>query len=225
MKREKVVHATISDMNDSVISAILFDVGGVLVSDYDIQSDLRNALHNPEHFDQQWPKALHDYESGFIDESMFLRRLGCDHPSPEQYDRLTRGFRDHQVYFQNVITFARSLTTHGLQIGILSNAMPSHSAILQQAGIYDGFRPCLLSWQIGHHKPERGAFISALSALNLSDHPEHVLFIDNHQNNLDAAAACGMHTLLAVRQATQAQTEQMIIMGITDKLLSLGVVL
>lgn len=70
-------------MNDSVISAILFDVGGVLVSDYDIQSDLRNALHNPEHFDQQWPKALHDYESGFIDESVFLQRLGCDHPSPE----------------------------------------------------------------------------------------------------------------------------------------------
>lgn len=69
------------------------------------------------------------------------------------------------------------------------------------------------------------AFTSALSALNLSDHPEHVLFIDNHQNNLDAAAACGMHTLLAVRQATQAQTEQMIIMGITDKLLSLGIVL
>ena len=205
------------------ITTILFDVGGVLINSYDyVTNDVRQALGNPDGFDQRWPAAIHRYGSGTIDRATFWRELGCDHPTNAQQDSIVKGFRETLTIRNQMMEYAAHLAIQGLRVGILSDTIPEHAEVLRQSGVYDEaiFDPCLLSYETGHRKPAPATYIHALGRLSLCHCPESVLFVDDRMKNIATAAATGMRTVHAVQCATQAETEATIINDIAAKLQS-----
>lgn len=205
------------------ITTILFDVGDVLIDNYDyVTNDVCQALGSPDGFDQRWPAAIHRYGSGTINRAAFWRELGCDHPTNAQQDSIVKGFRETLTIRNQVMEYAAHLATQGLRVGILSDTIPEHAEVLQQSGVYDEaiFDPCLLSYETGHRKPAPATYVHALGHLGLHHCPESVLFVDDRMKNIATAAATGMRTVHAVQRATQAETEATIINDIATKLQS-----
>ncbi len=86
------------------------------------------------------------------------------------------------------------LKQQGIQVGMLSNIDDRYIQLIRSFGFYDPFSPCLLSAEIGLEKPDRKAYELLLSALNLPAHS--VLFVDDLQENVDAAKELGIDALL-----------------------------
>lgn len=87
-----------------------------------------------------------------------------------------------------------TLKNRGIKIGVLSNTLPSVNRTLQAVGLADLIDVALSTCLIGTHKPEAGAFEYALAELGF-DAPQ-VLFVDDKQENIDAAQALGMPATL-----------------------------
>ncbi|GAA0521393.1 HAD family phosphatase [Deinococcus depolymerans] len=100
--------------------------------------------------------------------------------------------------FMKPVPAARAVLTElrgrGLRLGVLSNTLPSIDRTLAFLGLHDLIDVAVATCTVGIHKPEPGAYRHALGALGL-DAPE-VLFIDDKQENVDAALALGMHAAL-----------------------------
>lgn len=87
-----------------------------------------------------------------------------------------------------------ALKDAGYQVGMLSNVKGYHAAIVREQGYYELFHPCLLSHEIGVEKPDSEAYRILLGTLGLN--PEEVVFVDDQQQNVDAANALGIHGVL-----------------------------
>ncbi|GAA5437358.1 phosphatase Rv3376 [Deinococcus aquaticus] len=86
------------------------------------------------------------------------------------------------------------LRARGLRLGVLSNTLPSIDRTLEFLGLNDLIDVAVATCTVGIHKPEPGAYRHALNALGLD--AAEVLFIDDKQENVDAALALGMHAAL-----------------------------
>ena len=83
---------------------------------------------------------------------------------------------------------------------LVSNTNATHiNAIRKNAGPYlwnnfiKQFKSLLLSFEIGHRKPDETYFKYALELMNVK--PNTVLFIDDSDENIEAAAKLGIKTL------------------------------
>lgn len=96
--------------------------------------------------------------------------------------------------FMKPVPYAREvleeLRARGLKIGVLSNTLPSIGCTLEAVGLHDLVDVAVATCTVGIHKPDAGAFLHAAAALGLR--PEEVLFVDDKQENVDAARALGM---------------------------------
>ncbi len=84
---------------------------------------------------------------------------------------------------------------------ILSNTNPiMFNGVIARAFAQEGldvhayFDGITVSYEAGYNKPDRGIFDYAISTMGIV--PAETLFLDDGQENLDAAAALGFHTLL-----------------------------
>ncbi|WP_338014423.1 HAD-IA family hydrolase [Deinococcus cavernae] len=87
-----------------------------------------------------------------------------------------------------------ALRGRGLKIGVLSNTLPSIERTLEAIGLGDVVDVALATCTLGVHKPELEAFTLAAQAMQV--HPREVLFVDDRQENVDAARQVGMHAYL-----------------------------
>lgn len=87
-----------------------------------------------------------------------------------------------------------SLRARGLRLGVLSNTLPSIDRTLAFLGLNDLIDAAVATCTVGLHKPEPGAYHAAAQALGVP--AGTVLFIDDKQENVDAARAVGMHAAL-----------------------------
>ena len=78
-------------------------------------------------------------------------------------------------------------------VALLSNASTHLQKDLDLCGIGDAFDLVVGSAEIGIAKPERGAFLSATTGLGVA--PGRALFVDDRQENVDAASAVGMRAV------------------------------
>ncbi len=101
--------------------------------------------------------------------------LGSVAPRPEMYDLLLALPED-------------------LVVGLLSNNYPVISSFLRAEESFDRFDAAVFSNEEGVKKPREEAFQLALERMGLS--PEEVLFVDDHPDNVAAAARLGFKTHL-----------------------------
>ncbi|UBV43793.1 HAD family phosphatase [Deinococcus taeanensis] len=86
------------------------------------------------------------------------------------------------------------LRNQGLRVGVLSNTLPSIDRTLKFVGLDDLVDAAVATCTVGVHKPEPGAYLHAAQQLGVP--PREILFVDDKQENVDAARAVGMHATL-----------------------------
>ena len=80
------------------------------------------------------------------------------------------------------------------KIGIISDTWPSIDRILQSGEMADLFDYKTYSCHLGVYKPHEKMYLHALAQMNLP--PEQTVFVDDGEENLDGAAACGIRPIL-----------------------------
>ena len=81
-----------------------------------------------------------------------------------------------------------------IPVALLSNIDERLSKLIREFGLYDPFNPCLLSWEIGARKPNAKAYEILLERLGLPS--ADVVFIDDKEENVEAAKKIGIDALL-----------------------------
>ena len=103
-----------------------------------------------------------------------------------------------------MLTLLDTLAKSGLTLGLLSNIPPEMAdEFLERHAWLDRFAVLGLSCRIGLVKPERAAFDWCIRGLGIE--PARILFVDDREENIHAARACGMQTHLFTDSATFAQ--------------------
>lgn len=180
--------------------AILFDVGGVLLTNGWDRQERANAVQH-FHLDAEDLEARHlaifaaweRDEVGldeYLDEAVFYK------PRPFSRDE----------FFQFVLGQSKPLTGGALSIlgeiaasdkcmvGALNNeARATNEYRFAQFGLRDYFQVAFSSCYLGLRKPEPAIYRRTLDMLGRP--AERVLFIDDRQQNLDSAASAGMKTI------------------------------
>lgn len=191
-------------MTQSGIAVVLFDVGGVLVTSRPNAATVADILGLPAaetDVVDMVDKALwfhrEAYDAGASDRE-FWDSVAGDCGLPELDDvtvaRLVRedvGRSEHPD--ADSLALARALHSHGVRLGILSNAPVAIAHAIETWPWADIFDTFTFSGPLGQCKPERAIYRSALDALGVG--PEEVLFIDDREPNLRAAELIGMATL------------------------------
>jgi putative hydrolase of the HAD superfamily len=89
-----------------------------------------------------------------------------------------------------MVNLIKELQKQGYQTALLSNAGERPAAIRRRSRFYPLFQPALFSADIGSKKPDRKVYEILLNQLKVP--PQAVLFIDNKQENIDAAKLLGI---------------------------------
>lgn len=194
------------DMTDTAprVTAALFDVGGVLVTnrpDPTRVALLLGMTPTPEsvslvdhsiwfHRDaydagcsdrEFWDRVAGDCGLGEIDDDTLLDLVQEDVSRSETPD-------------PGALVFARELHDMGLRLGILSNApVAIASAIRTRPWVLGLFESFTFSGPLGETKPERAIYRQAVEDIGVP--ADKILFIDDRAPNLRAAQLLGMSTL------------------------------
>ena len=199
-----------------MINAVLFDYGGVLTPGGTAGSHaamLSTQLGIP--VPSESVEDLHRaFRVGSITTGAFVAAVHTRFP-----ERL--GDLDEHVWHwpellrrhDRIYDLARRLRARGMPTGILSNVWPPIAQLLARAGAYDGFKPLVLSCEVGHAKPEPAVYHLTLRRLGLA--AEEVLLIDDQPRHLAAARDAGMRVLLMTGEA-QVEREAAALVGLPD---------
>jgi len=181
------------------ISAVLFDIGGVLVALDGIPS-LAAFLgvephHEPLHAMWMASPSVVAHETGKIGATEFAAGVVVDLGLPVTADVFLRDFRN---WPKRVLPGALELLDEiprTYRVAVLSNTSAVHWDSIVAAGLASRFDETYLSHQIGHLKPATEAFLVALEGMKLP--PSEVLFLDDGLRNVEAARALGIRGHLA----------------------------
>jgi putative hydrolase of the HAD superfamily len=92
-----------------------------------------------------------------------------------------------------VLELISSLRVSGLTISLASNQQRHRAGyMINHLGYERLFDHLFFSYDLGHKKPSKEYFIASLSRLEME--PSEVLFIDDHQANVDSALGVGLNS-------------------------------
>jgi putative hydrolase of the HAD superfamily len=138
-----------------------------------------------------WDLRTEDDETAFWDDygQELMRRVGLP-PAEAAVFMAEYPYERFMKPVPHARAVLRELRARGLRIGVLSNTLPSIDRTLEAVGLDDLVDVAVATCTVGVHKPEAGAFLHAAAALGLL--PGEILFVDDKQENVDAARALGM---------------------------------
>ena len=182
-------------------AGLLIDAGGVLTTDLFASFDafcagaglpetsfLRMYRESPE-----MAALLHRLELGELDheqaEPQLARLLGLP---PERARGLFAALYSEVGLVPEMTAAVQGLHDAGVRTGLLSNSW--WFPIYEDAFYERAFDVQLISGRCGVRKPDRRMFELGLEALGLT--PQRVVFVDDFEENLEAAAALGMTVAL-----------------------------
>ncbi len=179
------------------IEAAIFDVGQVLHS-YDpkpIHRDIMNTLGiSQDQFRQNWNPLTIKLELGIIIEDEYWKKFkeetGSTATLPEE-SLLVRKYGEGFSVFDDVLDVAKTLKKQGIKIAILSNSIEPHYQFNKKVGLYDEFPTQVFSHQVGLRKPDSKIYELTLNQLGIT--PEKALFIDDRDENIEAAKNLGIN--------------------------------
>jgi HAD superfamily hydrolase (TIGR01509 family) len=95
------------------------------------------------------------------------------------------------VLFSDAITALRSMQAEGVTTAIVSNCSLTTAALVDRLGLRDAVDRVVLSFEVGHVKPDEEIFRHTLDLLGL----DTALFVDDQVAYLDGAARVGLSTV------------------------------
>jgi putative hydrolase of the HAD superfamily len=181
------------------IRAVISDLGGVIVRTYDHQPRARweRRLGMAPHALERlvfWGEAGGKAALGQIDPDdvwvWVIDRLGL---TPDDRPALESDFWAGDRVDDRLIDYFRGLRPR-LKTALLSNAWTSlRAALKDQWHIADAFDVVVISAEVGLAKPDPRIFELALAQLGLA--PEEGVFLDDMQENIDAARLVGLRAV------------------------------
>jgi FMN phosphatase YigB (HAD superfamily) len=179
---------------DHLVSAVLFDVGGVLVALDGMPSLARliGGSTSPGALHQRWmeSRSVRLHETGRISAEEFAAGVVSDLDLQISPEAFLDGFAawlqgPHPGAFELVACIPRKY-----RVAALSNVSAFHWALINP-GIPTRFERLYLSYETGYLKPAPEAFLTALDDLRLP--ASEVLFLDDAPANVGAARALGVN--------------------------------
>jgi epoxide hydrolase-like predicted phosphatase len=188
------------------LQAVIFDIGGVLV-DADLESYASLAApvfgSTVENVRAAVQTNILGLETGKIDTAKFWEQVGT------QLDKSQKGFKarpsdTNSIWRQAIVQRFKinqklldlcwSIQSRGIVVGALSNTIRDHAEYLASKGVYQPFKPLLLSCEVGLRKPDPAIYKLCLQKVGKS--AKDCLFVDDSQTNIDGAKKAGMQTHL-----------------------------
>jgi putative hydrolase of the HAD superfamily len=183
----------------SVIRAIFWDVGGVLLSnawDHKQRAAALEHFHlDEEEFHDRHEMVVSSFERGKITLDEYLDRTIFYRSRPFTPD----AFRDYMYSlsqpFPDVLQFAQALTDSGKYfMGTINNeSRELNDYRIEKYGLRNIFRLFVSSCFVGFRKPERDIYRLALETTQIR--AEQCCFIDDRALNLECAVKLGMQTI------------------------------
>jgi 8-oxo-dGTP diphosphatase len=184
-----------------MLRAIIFDVGNVLISwsGESVYADIKEELgFDDEQLALFSKKYLGKLGRGEITEE----ELWADAEKELQIRKvnvsenlLGRKPETEGVVFRDVLEFAKELKSRGFKLALMSNTISAHEKVFTSKGITEPFEHIFLSHKVGLRKPDPNIYLHALQQLQVK--PSEALFIDDLQENVEAAQKLGMYVLHA----------------------------
>ena len=174
-------------------NVILFDLGGVIINWNDdwLYDEITSQLKEPfEKIKTKYNANLCSLFESKINENEFWDLvLGSDNIIDDKI--ISKTFLKKSSINYDFLNFAKSLKTNGQLIGILSNLTPETSTCIEK-NILEDFDYHFYSNSIKLSKPNPEIYQYVCEQIN----SQKILFIDDKQENLDAAKVFGIETLL-----------------------------
>ena len=172
---------------------ILFDIGGVLINWKDewLFTEISEQLQMPfEKIESKFNANLCSLFESKINEKEFWNLvLGYDNKIDHKI--ISKTFLKMSSINYDFLNFAKSLKTDENHIGILSNLTPDTSTCIPHS-LLDDFDYLFYSNTLKMSKPHAEIYQHVSSKIPSKD----ILFIDDKQENLDAAKLFDMETIL-----------------------------
>jgi len=183
-------------VTDSNISAVAFDLGGVLLRLNEARSTF-GLDEDDSTFIQTWlmSPAVRMFECGKIDENQFASNVLDELPLRIGRQEFMRRFR---AWPDCLYPGVASLLDHipaETKTALLSNTNPVHwySGDMREV-LRSRLDHIFLSYETGHVKPDAAAFAQVVECFGCP--PEEVLFLDDNPLNVDAASQFGLFAKL-----------------------------
>jgi HAD superfamily hydrolase (TIGR01509 family) len=186
-------------LGESLIKCILFDMGGVILTQKieNILMEIAKKLKIPfqalvdlraEHKVDMW-----DGKMGVKDFALIIKQKFFLSMSVNQILRVwEKTYLGMNHPNEECLGFARELMKQ-YKVGMISNLWDFHVKINRKRGLYDGFDPLILSPEVHMHKPQREIFELAVKQAGV-DGCECV-FIDDRSEYFVVAESLGMKTI------------------------------
>jgi putative hydrolase of the HAD superfamily len=205
----------------SIIHAIFWDVGGVLLTNAWDHSERAAALErfhlDEKEFHSRHEMVVSSFERGkitldeYLDRTVFYR----DRPFPREE------FRDYMFSLSQpmpeVLAFARALAGSSKYfMGTINNeSRELNLHRIEKFGLREIFRLFVSSCFVGLRKPESGIYRLAIEITQFN--PEECCFIDDRALNLECAAKLGMHTIqMQTLEQLRAELQQLGVEAVVD---------
>jgi len=182
-----------------VISAIFWDVGGVLLTNAWDRAQRERTLEqfklDEAEFDGRHEMVISSFERGKISLDQYLERTVFYRP--RSFAREV--FRDYMFSlsqpYPDALGLAQELAKSGkyLMATINNESMELNLYRIQTFGLREIFTLFVSSCFVGFRKPEEGIYRLALEVTQKP--PEECCFIDDRALNLECARRLGMHTV------------------------------
>lgn len=173
---------------------LLLDVMSTLVHEpflHEVPAFLGRSLAELRH--ELSIEAWHDFEKGHIDEATFAQRFFRDGRAWD-YAGLVAMLRGAYRYLDGIEPLLADLRAAGRPMHALSNYPVWYQLIEDAVGLSRYVAWTFVSCRTGVRKPDAAAYTGAAAALGVA--PADCIFVDDRQDNCDAARAVGMDTIV-----------------------------
>lgn len=195
------------------ISALFWDVGGVLLSNAWDHEQRQQTLkqfglnHEEEaEFESRHEMLVSSFERGKISLQDYLERTIFHRPRPFTTEAFTQHLFLLSQPYTDTLRLAKELARSGKYLmSTLNNESKELNLFrIQTFGLREIFSLFVSSCFVGLRKPEEGIYRLALEITQRP--PEECCFIDDRPLNLDSASKLGMH-VIQMKDAEQLRRE------------------
>jgi putative hydrolase of the HAD superfamily len=171
----------------------LFDLGGVLIRVSGIPTMMEWTGLPSEQFWERWlaSPTVRRFEAGQLSAELFASQLVSEFDLPVDASDFLNQFTNWLAGpYPGAAELLKTLTPH-YRLASLSNTNALHwERMVNKMDLLEGFDFNFPSHQTGLLKPDKQAFNYVCEALDTK--PEKILFLDDNQVNVDAAASFGI---------------------------------
>jgi putative hydrolase of the HAD superfamily len=185
----------------ATISTILWDVGGVLLTNgwdhHERAAVLSHFGVDREAFEQRHPEANDAWEKGLISVEEYLRRTVFEGPCQFTPGDFVEAMKAQSKWLDDSALgiLADLAASDTVTLGMLNNeARELNDFRIQKFHLTDYFDLFLSSCYVGLRKPDARMFRLACDVLQRK--PEEMAFVDDRPANVQAAKDIGMHGIV-----------------------------